>query len=260
MKKTLLMFTALILSGALIFNACKKDKDVQINPVDKDATVMFTLNHNVDGEQLVFDNIQYQNAVGNDYSVATLKYFISNITFHNTDGSSFLIDEEHYVDASDANTLNFLPDVKIPEGKYSSISFIFGLDTLKNKDGRYLNPPESNMEWPPAMGQGYHYMKLEGKIDSSGTIKNFQAHTGQSMGNPYFIEVNLPNSTFTADGGSFEISFSMNINKWWENPNELDLNVMTSMMGNQTLQQKLHENGNDVFSVEITPILTTTNK
>ncbi|NOX46079.1 MAG: hypothetical protein GXO89_03780 [Chlorobi bacterium] len=258
MKKNLLILMVLVLGTTLAFNACKKTDDVPIDPVNKDATVLFTLNHNVNGEQLVFDSIQYQNASGNDYSVATLKYFVSNITFHSTNGSSFVIDGEHYVDAADPSTLNYSPNVKIPEGEYSSISFIFGLDTLKNKNGRYLNPPESNMEWPPAMGQGYHYMKLEGKIDSAGTIKNFQAHTGQSMGNPYFIEVDLPNSGFTAEGGTFEIMLKMDIGKWWETPNQIDLNFMTSMMGNQMLQQKLHENGNDVFSIEITPILTIT--
>ncbi len=253
LKRNFVVTIALIISGALLINACEKDEEIQETP--KDATVLFVLDHNVGGDDLVFDNIQYQNTIGNNYSVATLKYFISNITFHNTNGNSFMIDEEHYVDGTDPNTLNYSPTVKIPEGEYSSISFIFGLDTLKNTNGRYHNPPESNMEWPQAMGQGYHYMKLEGKIDSAGTIKNFQAHTGQSMGNPYFIEVCLHNSEFTASGGNFEISIKMDINKWWENPNELDLNFMTMMMGNQTLQQQLHDNGVDVFSVDIYPIL-----
>ena len=30
------------------------------------------------------------------------------------------------------------------------------------------------MEWPPALGEGYHYMKLEGKFDSTDLVKNYQ--------------------------------------------------------------------------------------
>ena len=40
----------------------------------------------------------------------------------------------------------------------------------------------------------------------------------------------------------------MNINNWWVNPNMLDLNTMSGIMGNQQMQIKLKENGNDVFT------------
>lgn len=45
---------------------------------------------------------------------------------------------------------------------------------------------------PVPMGGGYHYMKLEGRHDSSGTTKNYQAHMGPTMGNDYHVSVTLP--------------------------------------------------------------------
>ena len=104
---------------------------------------------------------------------------------------------------------------------------------------------------PAAMGTGYHYMKLEGKFDSAGVIKNYQAHTGPSMGNQYFVEVVLTQDPFSCNCTTVDIRIDMDINKWWQNPNTLDLNNMSMVMGNQEMQQKLKENGSDVFSLTI---------
>ncbi|MCF6342879.1 MAG: hypothetical protein L3J31_08760 [Bacteroidales bacterium] len=234
----------LSLGTVLFISACKKDEITE-------QQLIFTFNHFVKTDAVEFDTIIYENAFGNPYSVATLKYFVSDFTLHLADGSTVLIDDEHYVDARDASTLTYTPQVKIPLGNYTGLSFTFGLDTLKNITGRFPNPPENNMEWPLAMGPGYHYMKLEGKFDSTGIVKNYQAHTGQSMGNPYYFTVSLPGVGFSCDCSSVNIDIFMDINKWWESPNTFDLNNMSAVMGNQEVQQKLKENGNDVFTAKV---------
>ncbi len=229
--------------------SCTNKKD-DINAQPANVQVDFDFLHFVGSQELEFNTIKYTNAFGNLYSVATLKYFISDITLHRADGSMLIIDEEHYVDALDESTLIFSPQTSVPSGDYTAVSFIFGLNEEKNVNGRFLNPPESNMEWPLAMGPGYHYMKLEGKIDSSGVINNYQAHTGATMGNQNFIRVNLSNSAFNAGASGTTISIKMNINNWWVSPNTLDLNLMTMIMGDQEMQVKLHDNGKeDVFTV-----------
>ncbi len=242
-------FMLLLLSG-LVITACKKDDDGDDNPTPvPEVQLNFNFSHRVGNLPVNFDVISYNNAAGNDYSVVTLKYFISDIRLNKADGSSFLIDEEHYVDGTDYNTLLFTPETKVPEGEYSSISFIFGLNEEKNITGTYPNPPESNMEWPIPMGGGYHYMKLEGKIDSAGTVKNYQAHTGPTMGTPYYVEVTLPSSSFTAKEGLI-ITIGMDINNWWQGPHIIDLNNVTSIMGNPDMQELLQDNGENVFYLE----------
>ena len=227
--------------------SCKKDP---VDPGSEFVQLEFAISNQVDGAELIFDDIKYTNEAGNTYSVVTLKYFISDITLHNTDGSFILIDDEHYVDATDPSTLVYSPEDSIPNGEYSHISFTFGLNDTKNVDGYFTNAPEINMQWPPAMGQGFHYLKLEGKFDSVGVVKNYNTHTGPSMNNPFFIDVTLPASSFTADGKDMSIDLMMNINKWYSNPNMYDFNTFgQAIMGNQTAQKQLQENGADVFSV-----------
>lgn len=230
----------------LTLPACNKNNDEKPQPAT--ATLNLKFEHFVGDDPLSFNQIIYTNAFGNLYSVETLKYFISDIKLTSAQGSEYFISTEHYLDGQDPATLLFETGATVPLGEYSSVSFIFGLNKEKNLPGLFPNAPESNMEWPPAMGTGYHYMKLEGKVDSSGVINNFQAHTGPTMNNQNFIELTLPNSSFTVSGNSTTIIIRMDINQWWANPNTLDLNTVTGIMGNQEMQVKLKANGENVFS------------
>lgn len=228
----------------LLQTSCKKDKETD---EPSEVKLNITMQHFVGDNQLAFDNIIYTNAFGNSYSVSRLQYFISGFKLTKSDGTVILIEEAHYVDATNEAPHTFSPEQKIPEGDYTSISFVFGLDAEANTNGRFPNPPESNMEWPPTLGGGYHYMKLEGKIDAGETTNNYQAHSGPTNGNQNFILVDLADATFSTSGSDLTINVKMDINKWWENPHTIDLNTMTMMMGNQEKQQILNENGGNVF-------------
>lgn len=249
MIKRLLIYMLILVITSLILKSCTKDEENE----PSEAKLNIQMMHFVGNEEVEFDNIKYSNAFGNLYSVSRLQYFISDFILERADGAEIYIDDEFYVDGQTESTMAFSPEEKIPAGDYASVSFIFGLSTEKNVAGAFPNPPENNMEWPPTLGSGYHYMKLEGKVDSAGTINNFQAHTGPTNGNQNFIEVTLPGSAFTVSESEVTLFIKMDINKWWENPNTFDLNGMTMVMGNQEIQQKLQENGGDVFVFE-TPV------
>jgi len=202
----------------------------------------------VGNQELEFDTIKYQNAYGNNYSVSTLKYFVSNIALHNSEGK-YVIDGIFYFDAKESSTV--VPTIKVPVGNYNKVTFTYGLDAADNQTGIFPNPPANLMEWPIAMGGGYHYMKLEGKVDSAGVINNFQAHTGPTMGNDNSFEVTLDDANFSCTCETKTITIQMDINQWWTNPNTLDLNLVTGIMGNQPMQEKMKANGNDVFSATV---------
>lgn len=239
----------LILIGAMAITiSCNKKEDTILTPINTDITI--TMVHTIDGTPVEYDNIKYINAFGNQYSVARLQYFISDIILTRDDGNDVFIDEEFYVDGRISSSQVLDVSTKIPLGDYTALEFIFGLSEEKNVPGRFPNPPENNMEWPPALGSGYHYMKLEGKIDSSGTIKNYQAHTGPTFGNQNYIQVIIENVFFSISESETAVGIQMDINKWWQDPNIIDLNDMTMIMGNQDVQIKLHDNGMNVFCYE----------
>jgi hypothetical protein len=237
----------LLLSGhfAFFLTSCEKDDDEP-----KLSKLQIDMLHLVKDDLLTFNELIYENDFGNQYSVLRLQYFISDFELVHQDGRTFKVDTAYYVDGQLPETQSLKTKLQIPYGNYSAIRFILGLNEARNTNGAYPNPPENNMEWPIPLGGGYHYMKLEGKVAAGEVQNNFQAHTGPTNGNQNYIEVSLDGSLFLVDNPQALLVIGMDINKWWNNPNLLDLNEITMVMGNQAVQEKLKANGMDVFHVE----------
>jgi hypothetical protein len=72
------------------------------------------------------------------------------------------------------------------------------------------------------------------------------------MGNQYYVEVELEQGSFTCNNcQSVDVEIIMDIKNWWESPNTLDLNDMSMIMGNEDMQEKLQQNGDNVFSLQL---------
>ncbi len=236
----------LLASLSLLFlSACTSNS---VEPVETTVTLGFIhLNNN---EALELDNIKYTNAVGQNYSIKTVKYFVSKVTFHKTDGSNFVSSNIHYVDIRNSETLSLEITEKIPYGSYSSISFVYGLVPEDNITGSLGLELDRLMEWPAPMGGGYHYMKLEGEYLDGNMSNFFNFHAGSLAGEPYEIHIDLPNSAFEINENSLNIDLVMEINSWFQNPTDWDFAYWGSgIMGNPDAQATVQKNGADVFSI-----------
>jgi len=241
MKKIILILTVI----GLVFTSCEKDK-----PIATDITINFT--HTVDGSNLITDSMIYTNEAGENYDVQTLKYLISDITLHSEDGGSLQLDEVHFIDISDESTFSFTYN-DVPNDNYTSISFDMGLDTAKNISNSYNNETWfGKMEWPETNGGGYHYMKLEGTYNTDSTFYN--THTGGTMGGNYsFNNTNNISLTVDEDLGNVSINITMEINNWYNSPNQIEFSSYgMGIMMNMMMQMNIQMNGiTDVFSVTV---------
>ena len=247
MKKIILLISGCILT----FTACKKDM-----PLPTNLTINFS--QTVDGTDLtnidhpMINTMIYTNAAGEDYSIQTLKYLISDITLHADDGNTLLLDEVHFIDISDASTFSFTYQ-DVANNNYTSISFDMGLDSSKNSSNFYVNEDfHATMVWPEMMGGGYHYMKLEGTYINDSTFYN--THTGGTMGNDYSFNKSFAISLNVDDNlGDASIDINMEINNWYQTPNEIAFSTYgAGIMGDMAKQMQLKLNGmTDVFSVSV---------
>jgi len=257
----------IILSGYL--SACKKDDNT--TPATASGKVIFSIDHKVNGQPLLENELIYTNAAGNEYLITEVKYFISDITFYCHDGSRKVIGDWKdifYVDEDivETKTIQFFD--KIPLGTYDSINFIFGITEVKNKSFMFVNPPEVNMFWPEVLGGGYHYMMINGKWkDTTGFNMPFNFHLGIGQlyhGNTYNVDsiyafvqnyftVSLPGSSFTiAYKDTVTFQLTMNIENWFKNPYVFDFNKWGgAIMQNQQAMQMVKENGWNVFSIKL---------
>ena len=195
--------------------SCKKDT-VVLEP----GALKLTVKYSIDNDSLQFDTIKYLNAAGNKYSLSHLEYFISGVTFYKSDGSSFISNSVFYINAQKPIS-NSLFVSNIPQGTYSSISLLIGLDSNTNKTNFLPNILDNiNMAWPDAMGGGYHFMKMEGYFKDKAGVKQdgYAMHLGRNnnlvkinLSYPIIITTDLQTKTLT-----------MNINEWYKNPSNYD--------------------------------------
>ena len=166
-----LLVTSLVFATAIA--GCDDDDNTTEPPVATTGTVVVQLDHFVDVAAAEMDVMTYTNAAGNDYSVRTLLYIVSDVTVSaSTSRTDFGDNMAHYRDAREASTRTATLE-RVPPGTYDFLSFTFGMDEEDNRDpsqgGEWPQTPEwEAMRWPSTWGGGYHYMKLEGDFVTSG--------------------------------------------------------------------------------------------
>jgi hypothetical protein len=142
------------------------------------SRLRLSFNHVVGKEVLQLDSVVYKNDLGQTFTVSKFKYYISNFHFKNQNGrdfylpSSFLINEE--MKESRELLLN-----SMPEGVYTSIDFIVGVDSIHNCSGAQSGAldPVNAMFW--AWNTGYIFLKFEGRSAFSKSPGNFfEYHVG----------------------------------------------------------------------------------
>lgn len=258
-----LVFVVLLVIFISFFQACTPDDedDIYIQPIQT-TSMQLKFAHQVDnvGLQLNTGNKPYKNALNQPYNVSKLRYLVSNITLHRINGAQIKLDDFFFIDASNNESMTYTPNIEIPFGSYSGISYTFGFDELSNISGQYSSLNAANWNWPEMLGGGYHFMQLEGSyIDTSNNEAPFATHMGtarkiDSLGTTF--EANhfsslIPNSNFEVDQ-PIKLTLTMNLNEWYSNPSNWDFNQYgAGIMPNYNAQKLLNKNGKDVFTATI---------
>ncbi|WP_201987503.1 MbnP family protein [Hymenobacter rubidus] len=121
---------------------------------------------------LVLGTGAYKNANGDDFTVSTLRYYISNVTLKKGDGSSYAVPNSYFlVDQSNADTQD-LTMTGVPVGDYTGISFVVGVDSARSKAGNFTGVLNADKGLLWTMNGVNEFINLELKGNSP------QARTG----------------------------------------------------------------------------------
>lgn len=166
----------------LMLNSCKKDDAPEYNSnVMAELSVEFD---NIAGsEDLALNTGTYTNASGENFTVSKLKYYVSNFRLTRTDGTEYIVPQEScyfLIDERDESTHE--PVLEVPEGEYKSISFVLGVDSLRNTmDISYrtgvLDPTGAGADMYWGWNSGYIFFKMEGTSPAS-MMGDFMYHIG----------------------------------------------------------------------------------
>lgn len=227
----------------LLSGACRH-KDQDPSPATR---LEITLSHKVGDMPLWYDSLAYRNKAGEIYSVSKLHYFISDIRFYKNNRLVFTADTVVYIDAATGDYS--LGIYNVPAFSYDSIACYIGVPPALNEHGRLARTYENTaMEWPKAMGGGYHFIKLEGHWLDTNRTPGYTVHLGR---NPYLVTGGCKAAGMQVSNKEHIVALEMDINEWFENPRVYSFQADgTYTMNMAALMQKIAENGQDVIRVK----------
>jgi hypothetical protein len=174
-----------ILSGfaILLLTSCNKDNETVYNPsVKGELTIEFD---NIAGSaDLALNTAEYTNSSGENFTVTQLRYYVSNFSLMRTDGTVYTVPQDScyfLIDESDPATHE--PLLNVPEGEYTSLSFIVGVDSLRStmdfsqRTGVLDTTSDGgDMYWDP--NQGYIFFNMEGSSATASPGGTYKYHIG----------------------------------------------------------------------------------
>jgi len=206
----------------------------------------------VSGQPLILGDT-YFNAFGEDFKVTKFKYYITNIEFLNTvvgthekiANSYFLVDEQ--------DALSKQITVLAPVGTYNAVSFIIGVDSIRNVSGAQSGAldPALDMFW--TWNSGYVMAKLEGSSSFSSLVNHMiEYHIGGFKGTENVLKrvtMNFPSQTEVSEAKNLIVKLSADAKLWFENPHSLPISTNPTCTSPGTLARKFADNYANMFSV-----------
>lgn len=214
-------FIILLAAVCFLFSACKKDNPIS-STENQRGRVKLKFDHIVGGRVLQLGSATYTNAAAENYTIETLRYYISNIKLTRQDGTVYTVpkDSSYFlIDASVENSL--FPKFQVPVGTYTKLDFILGVDSLKNTEDIASRlgdlSVDKGMYW--SWNSGYIFLKMEGKsaASSSGNyhfhIGGFGGYNTQTINNIKAVSVDLTKAGSSAvqEGLSSDIHLMVDV-------------------------------------------------
>lgn len=166
--KKLIALTAVSLSLTMFNTGCKKDKDVNDDPVPEHADVSVKFYHYSGASAFAF-NTNYMDDFGNIYQFTTARMYISGVQLRDDAGSNIETFDTYLLITPDSVGTFELGEIE--HGHVHTFNLNVGIDSTTNHSdpapwpaGHPLAPQSPSMHWGWSMG--YIFFMLEGIVDT----------------------------------------------------------------------------------------------
>ena len=215
--------------------------------------VEIRMNHFV-GTGKLAPGVIYRNSFGETYTIGRFKYYVSGFKLISVAAKSeietgdqcFLVND----DDEPSKTISF----ELPEGNYTAMSFMLGVDSLHNVSGAQTGAldPVNGMFW--TWNTGYVIVKLEGKSPVSTLPGNLvEYHLGGFKGPDKAnrrITLRFPKGSIdVTKKKSIVIEMRVDINSFFNGINELPIRKYAACTIAGSLTRQYAENYATMFSI-----------
>lgn len=218
------------------------------------AKVKITFNNTVKKGKIALFDSAYINPFGEKYTITKFRYYVSNIFLKNGQQNFNEKNSFHLVDESDIESQSF--SFSIPEGNYTSLHFLLGVDSLHNVSGAQTGAldPTKDMFW--TWNTGYVMAKLEGNSPSSTLVNHkYEYHIGGFSGKYNVLKnigLSFPEnkSIHFSPNKTTEIIINADVNSWWQNPNDIKISERANIMTPGKYALAISDNYAKMFHIE----------
>lgn len=229
-------------------NSCSKEGDDEYNGLEITGTGSLTLqfNHLFGSKPLKYAPDSFFSAAGDTIKITKLAYYISNITLENEAGVKTNLNTYHLINESVSSSKKITLS-NIPGGKYKSISFMLGIDSIRNHSGMQDGDldPAYGMFW--TWNTGYIFFRLIGRFGKADKPISYDVG-GDKHSNVF----NFPLTGNKVKSNQVQMQLNMNLAEFFTGPNiinlQQDVHEVHSGTDNQILP-RLHQNMKDMLTL-----------
>jgi hypothetical protein len=201
---------------------------------------------------LILSNRPYVSGSGDTVFIDLFRFYISGLKLKNANSDVAENNSYHLVDAVVPGSLT-ITFKDIPEGTYSALNFLLGVDSLANVSGAMSGDldPAKAMYW--AWNTGYIMAKLEGHSPACPALHHaFEFHIGGYLP-PYQTarKISLAIPSLKIEGGKERIiQIKADAAEWFISPSVVRLHEINSVTIPGKQACRIADNYSDMFSIQ----------
>lgn len=214
------------------------------------SQIQIHIDHVVNKAPLTLGNAWYTNAAGDTFNITLFKYYLSNFSLISA-GHKTSLKTGCYLVSEDSVASKNLTLPAPPAGRYDSISFMIGVDSLLNCSGAQDGAldPVYGMFW--TWNSGYIMAKLEGTSPSSYLPEHrLEFHIGGYRAphqSQRVVTLALP---LMIGQGPVDIHLEADAATWFNGPNGISFRQLAGYMAPGAPADRIADNYQHMFSVK----------
>lgn len=216
--------------------------------------VQLEIGHEVGGRPMQLKTAIYTNAAGDTFNITLFKYYLSNFSLTDTEGRKIALAPGYFLVSEDSTASKKVLLQQCPEGKYTQLSFVIGVDSVLNFSGPQSGAldPLYGMFW--TWNSGYIMAKLEGTSPSSRLPNQMlQFHIGGYRA-PHVtqrtVTLTLPSPLVTGPQHKPLVTLQADAMTWFNGPYKVSFRQMAGFMTPGTPADRIADNYKHMFSVK----------
>lgn len=258
MKTHFILYSVLLAVLSFVTISCDKES------IPREGGVRIEFDNIAGDKNLILNGVTYSTPLGENFTVSTLNYYVSNIKLNRADGSAFVVpkDQSYFLIKEDTKSSQMITLPQVPEGEYTSLEFVLGVDSLKSTSPLterigVLDPGNGEgMYW--SWNSGYIFLKLEGTSPSAASEK-FNYHIGffggyseKTPNNNRTIHLPFSHPISVSETSTPEIHVMADILKFFNGPGtQLKIADISNIMGGQPQKaEQVANNYAEMFTID----------